>query len=86
MERELLQSWAASHISLLRVLAAGEEWLVLEDLLVGGEYLIQESYLAQGLVTGSLLLARLIKVGDNYQLSGAALEFTPLLGRKYSPW
>ncbi len=79
MEKELLQSWADSHISLLRVLAVGEEWLVLEDLLVGGEYLVQESNLAQGIVSGSILLARLIKVGDNFQLSGAALEFTPLL-------
>ena len=79
MEKELLQNWADSHISLLRVLAVGEEWLVLEDLLVGGEYLVQESNLAQGIVSGSILLARLIKVGDNFQLSGAALEFTPLL-------
>lgn len=79
MERELLEDWAASHISLLRALAVGEEWLVLEDLLVGGEYLIEERHLAQGIVTGSILLGRPIKVGDAYQLSGAALEFTPLL-------
>ena len=35
MEVKLLQDWADSHISLLRVLAVGQEWLSLEDLLAG---------------------------------------------------
>ncbi len=79
MEVKLLQDWADSHISLLRVLAVGQEWLSLEDLLAGGEFPVWEKTLAEGMVPGAILLGRLIKVGDNYQLSGAALEFTPLL-------
>lgn len=79
MEVKLLEDWADSHISLLRVLAVGQEWLSLEDLLTGGQFPVWEKTLAEGMVPGAILLGRLVKVGDNYQLSGAALEFTPLL-------
>ncbi|NLJ33932.1 MAG: DUF2384 domain-containing protein [Firmicutes bacterium] len=79
MEVKLLRDWADSHITLLRVLAVGKEWLTLEDLLTGGEFPVWGKSLAEGMVPGALLLGRPVKVGDNYQLSGAALEFTPLL-------
>jgi hypothetical protein len=79
MEQELLRNWAGSYISLLCVRAVGEEWILFEDLLVGGEYPVHEFALAQGIGPGSIILGRFIKVGAGYRLSGAALEFTPLL-------
>ncbi len=79
MEMELLRYWTRAVISLLRVKEASWGQVVLEDLVVGGEYPLQEVPGPHGVVPGTLVLGRLIRVGEAYAFAGSALEFTPLL-------
>ncbi|MCL6638806.1 MAG: hypothetical protein K6T80_03885 [Firmicutes bacterium] len=73
-ERALLADWCCSRISLYevcRVIAA--EGLIVEDLLGQGEYYVHDVNAASEIGVGSVLLMRVLKVGNEYEFSTSGL-------------
>lgn len=73
-ERALLNDWCHSRISLYEVLSVVPgEGLTLRDLLCHGEYFVRDMNAASEIVTGSVLLIRVLKVGDEHEFSTSGL-------------
>jgi hypothetical protein len=78
LEREMLQRWLKSTISLHEVYQIREDGLGAEDLFTGERIWIADPNMAANVTLWSVLLCRLLPVGDLFQPSGAALEVPPM--------
>lgn len=79
VEKQLLRDWNRSCISLFQVVArVPGRGTVLEDLLRGGIYPVRDASLSRMAMKWSLMVGRLLKVGDSFEPSGAAVLLPPL--------
>lgn len=81
LEREMLTAWLNTNISLFEVTRVDEEGVTAEDLFTGEGIRIADPNMASGVTLWSLLLCRVLPVGDTFQPSGAALEVPPMFKR-----
>ncbi|MGI6604915.1 MAG: DUF2384 domain-containing protein [Firmicutes bacterium] len=81
LEREVLSSWLETNITLLEVVRVSPEGVAVEDLFTGEKLWIADPAMAAGVTLWSILLCRVLPVGDSYQPSGAALEVPPMFKR-----
>lgn len=73
--RVLLESWQKSYLTLLQLLQLGRETAQVRDLLLGGEYSVclPPPASTQGTPeAGRLLIGRLTRVGDRWEIPGGA--------------
>jgi hypothetical protein len=78
LEQTMLQQWINSTISLYEVYLVKDDGLGAEDLFTGEQIWIADANMAAGVTLWSVLLCRLLPVGDVFQPSGAALEVPPM--------
>ncbi|NLG85963.1 MAG: DUF2384 domain-containing protein [Firmicutes bacterium] len=78
LEQEMLQQWLDSTISLYEVYQVKEDGIGAEDLFTGERIWIADANISAGVTLWSVLLCRLLPVGDGFQPSGAALEVPPM--------
>jgi len=81
LERQVLAAWQDTNISLFEVNRIDEEGVWAEDLFTGERIRIADQNMAAGVTLWSLLLCRVLPVGETYQPSGAALEVPPMFKR-----
>lgn len=81
LERQVLAAWRETNISLFEVYQIDEEGVWAEDLFTGERVRIADPNMAAGVTLWSLLLCRVLPVGETYQPSGAALEVPPMFKR-----
>lgn len=73
-ERALLNDWCYSRISLYEVFSVvSGEGLKLKDLLGHGEYYVHDLNAASEIESGSILLIRVLKVGEEHEFSTSGL-------------
>ncbi|MGI6541541.1 MAG: hypothetical protein ACOX44_00535 [Limnochordia bacterium] len=72
--RQLLTHWQQSHLSLMEITAIGRETIAVEDLILGGEYTIvrPSATRTDSLQTQTLLIGRLLRVGNWYEIPAGA--------------
>lgn len=59
-ERDALQAWRASRLSLLELRKPGTEEAVVDDLLTGGRHRVRPAFVLLGCEAGALVVARLV--------------------------
>ncbi len=78
LEQQMLELWLSTTISLYEVYQVKEDGIGAEDLFTGKRIWIADINMAAGVTLWSVLLCRLLPVGDTFQPSGAALEVPPM--------
>jgi hypothetical protein len=78
LEKAMLRQWTASTICLYEVYVTKDDGIGAENLFTGERIWVTDANMAAGVTLWSVLLCRLLPVGDNYQPSGAALEVPPM--------
>ncbi|MDK2924727.1 MAG: hypothetical protein PWQ41_501 [Bacillota bacterium] len=81
LERQVLAGWLNTNISLFEVNRVDDDGVTAEDLFTGDQIRIADPNMAAGVTLWSLLLCRVLPVGDTFQPSGAALEVPPMFKR-----
>ncbi|RDV84073.1 hypothetical protein DXX99_04385 [Ammonifex thiophilus] len=76
-ERELLRFWCRAPNSFYEVKAVGRERILLQDLFSRGKYIARGFAREAELSRGLILYLRLLRVGEEYEFSTAALSLAP---------
>ncbi len=74
MEKQLLENWSYARISVYEVdtILPGRG-MVIKDIIHGDEFTVEDSSVADLVELGTLLLMRVLKVGDEYEFSTSGL-------------
>jgi hypothetical protein len=74
MEKQLLEHWSAARISVYDVIHVYPgKYMVIKDLMRRNEYTVQDPSVAKLVEPGTVLLMRVLKVGDEYEFSTSGL-------------
>lgn len=74
MEKQLLENWSAARVSVYEVIhVVPGRCIVIRDLIQRDEFTVQDPSVADLVEVGTVLLMRVLKVGDEYEFSTSGL-------------